>query len=91
MDQRRKADGADHGQHPVFGHQRQRPGEPQPHAGLDAALLERVEIGQHDERQRDELQQIRIILEALEVEDRIERQHHHDKERAAAIDHAQRQ
>ena len=28
MDQRRKPDGADHGQHPVFCHQRQRAGEP---------------------------------------------------------------
>ena len=91
MNQRGKADGADHGQHPVFGHQRQRTGKPEPHAGFDAALLERVEIGQHDKRQRDELQQVRIVLEALEVEDRIERQHHHDEERAAAIDHAQRQ
>src|SRR5256885_4959727 len=40
----------------------------------------------HHQRQRDELQQIRIIFEALEIEDRIEREHHHNEERAAAID-----
>ena len=38
--------------------------------------------------ERDELQQIRIVFKTLEVEDRIERQHHHDEECAAAIDHA---
>jgi hypothetical protein len=31
MNQRGKPDGADHGQHPVFGHQRQRAGKPEPH------------------------------------------------------------
>src|SRR5256885_9874234 len=43
----------------------------------------------HHQRQRDELQQIRIIFEALEIEDRIEREHYHGEESAAAIDHAQ--
>ncbi len=89
MNQRGETDGADHGQHPVFCHQRQRAGEAEPQARFHAALLERVQIGQHHKRQRHELQQIRIVLESLEIEDRIEREHHHDKERAAAIDHAQ--
>ena len=90
MDQRRKTDGADHGQHPVFGHQRQRAGKAEPQARRHAALLECIEIGQHDQRQRQKLQQIRIVLETLEIEDRIECEHHHDKERAATIDDAQR-
>ena len=63
--------GADHRQHPVFGHQRQRPGQPEQDARLDAALFERVEIGQHHQRQRHELQQVRIVFKALEIEDRI--------------------
>ena len=51
-------------------------------------FLERIQIGQHDERQGDELQEIRIVLKTLEIEDRIEREHDDDKERAAAIDDA---
>ena len=90
MNQRRKANGADHGQHPIFRHQSERAGEPQPYAGSPCAFLKRVQIGQYDKRQGDELQQIRVVLKALEIEDRVEREHHHDKERAAAIDHAQR-
>ena len=66
------------------------PASPSHRPDCHAALLERIEIGQHHQRQRDELQQIRIVLEALEIEDRIEREHHHDEERAAAVDHAQR-
>ena len=89
MNQRGDADGADHGQHPVFRHQRQRAGKPKPHARARAALLERIQIGQHHQRQGHELQQIGIIFEALEIEDRVEREHHHDEEGAAAIDHAQ--
>ena len=89
MNERGDPDRADHGQHPVFGHQRQRAGEAEPQPGAHAAFLERMQIGQHQKRQGHELQQIRIVLEALEIEDRIERQHHHDEEGAAAIDHAQ--
>src|SRR5258705_382436 len=48
-----------------------------------------MQIGQHQQRQCHQLQQIRIIFEALEVEDRIQREHHHNEEGAAAIDHAQ--
>jgi hypothetical protein len=80
----------DHGQHPVFRHQRQRAGKPEPDAGAPAALFERIEIGQHHQRQRHQLQQVRIVFEPLEVEDRVEREHHHHKERAAPVDHAQR-
>jgi hypothetical protein len=89
MDQRGDADGADHGQHPVFGHQRQRAGEAKPQARFHAALLERVQIGQHQQRQGDELQQIGIVFESLEIKDRIEREQHDGEECAAAIDHAQ--
>ena len=64
-------------------------GEAEPQARFHAALFKRVHIGQHHKRQRDQLQQIRIVLEPLEIEDRIEREHHHDKERSAAIDDAQ--
>ena len=49
-----------------------------------------LQIGQHQQRQRHELQQVRIVFEALEIEDRIEREHHHDEKRAAPVDHAQR-
>ena len=66
------------------------PARPSQRPDRHAALLERIEIGQHQQRQRDELQQIGIVLETLEIEDRIEREHHHDEEGAAAIDHAQR-
>ncbi len=48
-----------------------------------------MQIGQHQQRQRHQLQQIRIIFKALEVEDRIEREHRHNEKGAAAIDHAQ--
>ena len=81
---------ADHGEHPVFRHQRQRAGNAEPDARQRAAFLERVEIGQHDQRQRQELQQIGVIFESLEVEDRIEREHHHDKKGAAPVDHPKR-
>ena len=83
------ADGADHGQHPIFRHQRQRTGKSEPQARARAALLERVQIGQHQKRQGHELQQIGIIFETLEIEDRVEREHRHGEEGAAAIDHAQ--
>ena len=66
------------------------PARPSQMPDCHAAFLERIEIGQHDQRQRHKLQQIRIVLETLEIEDRIEREHHHDKERAAAVDDAQR-
>ena len=62
--------------------------EAEPQARFHAALFKRVQIGQHHKGQRHELQQIRIVLEPLEIEDRIERERHHDKERAAAVDHA---
>ncbi|MGY4432972.1 hypothetical protein ACVWWO_005449 [Bradyrhizobium sp. F1.13.1] len=90
MDQRGKPDGADHGQHPVFGHQRQCAGKAEQDSGLPAPLLERIEISEHDERQGDELEQVGIVLETLEIEDRVERDHHHDQERAPRIHHAQR-
>ncbi len=89
VNERGKTDRADHGQHPVFRHQRQRAGKPEPEARARGALLERLQIGQHQERQGYELQQIRIVLEALEIEDRIKREHHHDEERAAVVHHAQ--
>ncbi len=88
MDQRGEPDGADHGQHPVFCHQRQRAGQPKPQTRSHAAFFKRVQISQHHQRQRDELQQIGIIFKSLEIEDRVEREHHDDKERAAAIDDA---
>ncbi len=59
------------------------PASPSQMSGLPAPLLERVEISEHEQRQGDELQQIGVVLEALEIEDRIERDHHHDQERAA--------
>ena len=90
MDQRGEPDGADHGQHPVFGHQRQCTGKAEPQAGFHIAFFERVEIGQHHQRQRHELQQVGIIFKALEVEDRIEREHDDDEERAPPVHHAQR-
>ncbi len=88
MNERGQPDRAEHRQHPVFRHQRQRAGKPEPQAGAHVALLERMQIGQHEQRQGDELQQIRIVFKTLEIEDRIEREHYHDEEGAAAIDHA---
>ncbi len=88
MDQRRYPDGADHGQYPVLCHERQRAGEAEPQARSPRALRECVQKSQHQQRQRYQLQQIRIIFEALEIEDRVEREHHHDEEGAPTIDHA---
>ena len=90
MNQRGETDRADHGQHPVFRHQRQRAREAKPQAGARGALLERMQIGQHHKRQGDELQQVRVVLEALEIEDRIKREQHHDEKCAAVVHHAQR-
>ena len=89
MDQRGEADRADHRHHPVFRHQRQRAGRTQQDARAQRSLVEGVQIGQHQQRQRHQLQQIGIVFEALEIEDRIERQHYHHEKGAAAIDHAQ--
>src|SRR5256714_103515 len=59
-------------------------------SATDAAFFKRVQISQHHQRQRYELQDIRIVLKTLEIEDRIEREHHDHEERAAAIDDTQR-
>ncbi|GCC47983.1 hypothetical protein chiPu_0031997, partial [Chiloscyllium punctatum] len=65
-------------------------GEAEPETRFEAALLERVQIGQHQQRQRHQLREVGIVFEALEVEDRVEREHHHHEERAAPIHDAQR-
>src|SRR3984893_10042201 len=45
---------------------------PEPDAGAYRAFVECIQIGEHHQRQRDQLQQIRIVLEALQIEDRVD-------------------